>query len=156
MKLYSDAFKDGQPIPRKYTCDGADISPPLQWGEVPDGARSFALICDDPDAPSGTWVHWVLYNLPSNMRELPEDLDKREALPNGARQGLTDFQRTGYGGPCPPPGDPHHYYFKLYALNEEIAAGPNPTKRDLLEMMEGHVLEMTSLMGMYRRHQDIV
>jgi Raf kinase inhibitor-like YbhB/YbcL family protein len=153
MKLRSDAFNDGAPIPTKYTCDGVDVSPPLCWSGAPAGTKCFALICDDPDAPRGTWVHWVLYNLPAATTELPEGFSREDVLPNGVRQGLTDFKRTGYGGPCPPPGSPHHYYFKLYALDAELALKARPSKADLVAAMKGHVLAETSLMGMYQRHR---
>jgi Raf kinase inhibitor-like YbhB/YbcL family protein len=151
MKLTSDAFADGQPIPKKYTCDGADVSPALQWSGAPAGTKSFALICDDPDAPMGTWVHWVLYGLPAATDRLPEKTPADDTLPNGARQGLSDFKRTGYGGPCPPPGKPHHYHFKLYALSIEITLKPRATKQDLLKAMKGHILAEAWLTGVYQR-----
>jgi Raf kinase inhibitor-like YbhB/YbcL family protein len=151
MKLTSDGFADGQPIPKKYTCDGADVSPALQWSGAPAGTKSFALICDDPDAPMGTWVHWVIYGLPAALDRLPEKTPTDETLPNGARQGLTDFKRTGYGGPCPPPGKPHHYHFKLYALDIEVALKPRATKQDLLKAMKGHILAEAWLTGIYQR-----
>ena len=151
MKLTSTAFDEGQPIPRKYTCDDADVSPPLAWSAAPAGTRSFALICDDPDAPVGTWVHWVVWGISAASTELPEMVAATEALPGGARQGLNDFRRVGYGGPCPPPGRPHRYFFKLYALDAELALGPRATKRDLLQAMAGHVLAEAQLMGTYQR-----
>ena len=153
MKLASPAFNDGQPIPIEYTCDGADISPPLQWSDTPAGTKSLALICDDPDAPMGTWVHWVLYGLPSKTSELPEKLPAVDTLPDGARQGITDFKRTGYGGPCPPPGKRHRYYFKLYALDTELVLKPRATKAALLKAMESHVLAEASLMGTCQRRR---
>jgi hypothetical protein len=151
MKLTSMAFADGQPIPMKYTCDGVDVSPPLQWSEISPGAKSYALICDDPDAPVGTWVHWVIYGLPATTRELPEMVATTDVLPDGATQGLNDFHRVGYGGPCPPPGKPHRYFFKLYALDTELAMRPRATKQDLLRAMAGHVLAEAQLMGTYQR-----
>ncbi|HUJ43073.1 MAG TPA: YbhB/YbcL family Raf kinase inhibitor-like protein [Opitutaceae bacterium] len=151
MKLTSTGFADGQPIPMQYTCDGADVSPPLQWSELVPGTRSFALICDDPDAPVGTWVHWVVYGLPGTARELPEMVAATETLPNGAKQGLNDFRRVGYGGPCPPPGPPHRYFFKLYALDTELALKARATKQDLLRAMTGHILAEAQLMGTYQR-----
>lgn len=153
MKLRSDAFNDGAPIPTKYTCDGVDVSPPLRWSGAPAGTKCFALICDDPDAPRGTWVHWVLYNLPAPITELPEGFSREAVLPNGARQGLTDFKRTGYGGPCPPPGSPHRYHFKLYALDMELKLKPRSSKADLLAAIDGHVLAEASLTGVYQRHR---
>ena len=107
IQLTSTAFPEGKPIPEKYTCDGADVSPPLKWANVPDGTKSIALISDDPDAPVGTWVHWVIYNIPPEATELAEGIPKSEVLTNGATQGMTDFKRIGYGGPCPPRGGPH-------------------------------------------------
>jgi len=151
MKLTSDAIGDGQPIPRKYTCDGADVSPPLQWSDAPAGTKSFALIREDPDAPGGAWVHWVLYGLPSATSRLPEKIPSDDTLPSGARQGITDFKRTGYGGPCPPPGKPHHYHFKLSALDIELKLKPRATKQDLLKAMKGHVLAEAWLTGVYQR-----
>src|SRR2546422_11162709 len=110
IKLTSPALSEGGPIPTKHTCDGDDVSPALMWNGVPEGTKSFALICDDPDAPVGTWVHWVLYSLPATVNELPEKLPTTETLANGARQGVNDFKRVGYGGPCPPPGPAHRYF----------------------------------------------
>jgi Raf kinase inhibitor-like YbhB/YbcL family protein len=153
MQLTSTAFLTGKPIQGKYTCDGPDVSPLLQWSEPPAGTKSFALICDDPDAPMGIWVHWVIYGLHAAMRELPEKVATTEVLPNGAKQGLNDFRRVGYGGPCPPPGGPHRYFFKLYALDTELPLTPRATKRDLLRAMSDHILAEAQLMGTYRRAQ---
>ena len=151
IKLTSPALSEGGPIPTKHTCDGDDVSPALKWTGVPEGAKSFALICDDPDAPVGTWVHWVLYSLPATVNELPEKLPTTETLANGARQGVNDFKRVGYGGPCPPPGPAHRYFFKLYALDNEPSLKPKATKNDLLRAMQGHILAEGQLMGTYRR-----
>lgn len=150
IKIKSSAFEDGGLIPAKYTCDGADVSPPLQWDVVPEGTKSIALICDDPDAPMGTWVHWVLFNLPSEANELAENIPAEEALPNGARQGVSDFGRIGYGGPCPPSGT-HRYFFKIYALNAEVGLQAGINKRQLLKAMEGHILGQGQLVGKYKR-----
>ncbi|UCG48528.1 MAG: YbhB/YbcL family Raf kinase inhibitor-like protein [Phycisphaerales bacterium] len=150
IKLTSSAFEDGGMIPSKYTCDGDDVSPPLKWDNVPEEARSIALICDDPDAPMGTWVHWVLFNLPAEARELSENVPSDDTLANGARQGLTDFGRVGYGGPCPP-GGTHRYFFKIYALDVEIELSSKARKRDLLSAMEGHILAQGQLVGKYKR-----
>ncbi|MDO9579625.1 MAG: YbhB/YbcL family Raf kinase inhibitor-like protein [Bacteroidales bacterium] len=150
MEIRSSAFNEGAIIPRKYTCDNIDISPPLEWLQVPDGTKTFALICDDPDAPMGTWVHWVLFNLPENVLELPENVLKMEVLKNGARQGKNDFGRIGYGGPCPPSGT-HRYYFKIYALDKKLDSKPGITKKELLKTMEGHMLAEGQLMGRYKR-----
>jgi Raf kinase inhibitor-like YbhB/YbcL family protein len=150
MEIKSSVFKEGMVIPTKYTCDNIDVSPPLEWSMVPSGTKTFALICDDPDAPGKTWVHWVVFNIPGNLRELPENVPKTETLNNGARQGKTDFGSIGYGGPCPP-GGTHRYYFKIYALDKEIDSKPAITKKELLIAMEGHILEEGQLMGRYKR-----
>jgi hypothetical protein len=151
MQITSSAFTEGQPIPKKNTCEGADVSPPLAWTNVPEGAKSLALICDDPDAPMGTWVHWVLYNLPPDTRTLGENVPKKPALDNGAMQGTSDFRRPGYGGPCPPPGKPHRYFFKLYALDTVLALKDGAAKKDVEKAMQGHVLAEGQLMGTYKR-----
>jgi len=152
--LTSTAFKDGATIPGKHTCDGVDVSPPLAWSGTPAGTRSVALIADDPDAPGGTWVHWVLYNLPAEVSELPENIAKVESLDlGGARQGRTDFRRPGYGGPCPPPGPAHRYFFKLYALDTRLELKAGAQKKDVEEAMEGHVLGSAQLMGTYARQK---
>jgi hypothetical protein len=150
IKITSSAFKDGDMIPAKYTCDEDDISPPLKWDTVPDGTRSIALINDDPDAPMGTWVHWVLYNLPPDKRELPENFPDDETLPDGTKQGVTDFGKTGYGGPCPPSGT-HRYYFKIYALDSMIDSTTLLDKKALVEKMQGHILAQGQLMSKYKR-----
>jgi len=150
IKVTSTAFDDGGLIPPKYTCDGADISPPLQWEAVPEGAKSIALICDDPDAPVGTWVHWVLFNLPAETRELAENIPPDRTLPNGAKQGTSDFGRIGYGGPCPPSGT-HRYFFKIYALDTQIDLADGADKSQLLRAMEAHILAQGQLIGKYKR-----
>jgi len=151
--LTSSAFTEGAPIPAKHTCDGADVSPPLAWSGAPSGAAAFALIMDDPDAPAGTWVHWVLYDLPARSSALAENVAKTEALKDGAVQGRNDFPRTGYGGPCPPPGKAHRYFFKLYALDAPLGLKPGATKRDVERAMQGHVLATAQLMGTYARRK---
>jgi Raf kinase inhibitor-like YbhB/YbcL family protein len=150
IKITSSAFAEGGMIPTKYTCDGEDVSPPLQWGEVPEGTKTIALINDDPDAPMGTWVHWVLFNLPADVKELTENIPPDKTLPNGAKQGITDFRRIGYGGPCPP-GGTHRYFFKLYALDTEIDLEAGADKEQLLKAMEGHILGKGQLIGKYTR-----
>jgi Raf kinase inhibitor-like YbhB/YbcL family protein len=150
IKVTSSAFTEGGLIPSKYTCDGSDISPPLQWEAVPDGTKSLALISDDPDAPVGTWVHWVLFNLPADCKGLEENIPPDKTLPNGARQGLTDFGRIGYGGPCPPSGT-HRYFFKIYALDTKLDLAAGVKKRELLKAMEGHILGQGQLIGKYKR-----
>jgi Raf kinase inhibitor-like YbhB/YbcL family protein len=151
MEIKSSAFKNGAVMPSKYTCDNIDISPPLEWSQVPDGTKTFALICDDPDAPMGTWVHWVLFNIPGNVTELHENIPKVEVLQNGTRQGKSDFGKIGYGGPCPPRGT-HRYYFRIYALDKELDTKPGITRKELLKAMEGHILAEGQLMGRYQRH----
>ncbi len=149
--LKSSAFTAEDSIPKKHTCDGPDLSPALAWGQPPAGTQSLGLIMDDPDAPVGTWVHWVLYDLPATARELPEGVPKQEELSNGVRQGRNDFRRIGYGGPCPPPGGPHRYFFKLYALDTKTNLKPGATKAELEKAMQGHILGKTELMGRYKR-----
>jgi Raf kinase inhibitor-like YbhB/YbcL family protein len=151
IQIASSAFTEGQTIPKKHTCEGADVSPPLEWTGVPGGAKSLALICDDPDAPMGTWVHWVLFNLPPDATALDENVPKKTNLENGARQGTSDFRRPGYGGPCPPPGKPHRYFFKIYALDTMLDLKAGAPKRDLEKAMQGHVLAQGQLMGTYKR-----
>ncbi|MGH7968636.1 MAG: YbhB/YbcL family Raf kinase inhibitor-like protein [Limisphaerales bacterium] len=151
MQVTSTAFKEGEPIPAKYTCDEKDLSPPLSWMGVPQGAKSLALIVDDPDAPVGTWVHWVLFDAPPETKELPQDLPKSQYLPGGAKQGLNDFKRLGYGGPCPPAGKPHRYFFKLYALDAVLGLKPGAAKQEVERSMSGHIIGEGHLMGTYKR-----
>jgi Raf kinase inhibitor-like YbhB/YbcL family protein len=151
MELSSSAFTEGGTIPAKYTCDDKNVSPPLKWSGIPADAKAFALIADDPDAPVGTWVHWVLYDLPATATELAEDIPKSQYVAAGARQGLNDFRHLGYGGPCPPPGKPHRYFFKLYALDAALDLKPGATKKDLERAMDKHVLAHAQLMGTYKR-----
>jgi len=150
IKLTSSAFKEGAMIPAQYTCDGKDISPPLNWSAVPEGTQSFALICDDPDAPIGTWVLWVVYNIPDKVTALPENVPPHKSVMGNILQGMTDFRRIGYGGPCPPRGT-HRYYFKIYALDTMLNLPAGATKRELLRAMEGHILVEGQLMGRYGR-----
>lgn len=148
--ITSPAFGEGQPIPPMYTCDGRDISPPLAWTNPPAGTMSLALISDDPDAPGTPWVHWVVYNISPSVAQLPEVVPPDEELPNGMRQGMTDFGRVGYGGPCPPSGT-HRYFFTLYALDATLSLAPGATKRQLEQAMHAHVLAQAQVMGTYRR-----
>jgi len=150
MKITSSSFKEGEMIPSKYTCDGENISPQLSWTGSPENTKSFALISDDPDAPAGDWVHWVIYNIPSSVSELAENILKDKALDNGTKQGLNDFRKIGYDGPCPP-GGTHRYYFKLYALDILRDNDAGLTKKELLKAMEGHILSEARLMGKYKR-----
>jgi len=150
LKLTSTAFKEGELIPKPYTCEGRNVSPPLVWAAPPEGSKTLALICDDPDAPMGTWVHWVLYNLPANTRELPENIAPQRTLGFGEQQGNNSWGKIGYGGPCPPSGT-HRYYFKLYALDATLALQPGASKDDLEKAMRGHILAQGQLMGRYAK-----
>jgi Raf kinase inhibitor-like YbhB/YbcL family protein len=151
LPIASTAFSEGQPIPQKYTCQGEDLSPPLKWTNAPANTKSFALITDDPDAPMGIWVHWVLYDLSPTTTALAEDVAKTQYIAGNAKQGINDFHRLGYGGPCPPPGKPHRYFFKLYALDRVLDLKPGATKKDVEAAMKGHVLAEGQLMGTYQR-----
>jgi Raf kinase inhibitor-like YbhB/YbcL family protein len=151
MQLTSPAFSEGSAIPAKHTCDGTNLSPALKWSGVPAGTKSLALIADDPDAPAGTWVHWVLYDLPGGTAELAEGQPKSQYLPGGAKQGLNSFKKLGYDGPCPPPGKPHRYFFKLYALDSVLDLKPGASKKDVEHAMEKHILAQGQLMGTYKR-----
>jgi Raf kinase inhibitor-like YbhB/YbcL family protein len=151
FSLKSTAFSNGGEIAKKYTCDGADLSPALSWDDVPAGAQSLELIADDPDAPVGTWTHWILWNISAKTTELPEGVPRTEALDNGARQGRNDFKRIGYGGPCPPAGKPHRYFFKLYALNARLDVKAGAGRGELEAGMKGHVLSRAEFMGTYKR-----
>lgn len=150
ITVTSSAFTEGSMIPLKYTCDGEDVSPPLSFNGVPPEAKSLALISDDPDAPMGTWVHWVLYNLPPGTKSLPENIPGAEILKDGSRHGVTDFGRFGYGGPCPP-GGTHRYFFKVYALDKMLALSGRTSKKDVETAMKGHILAEGQLMGKYKR-----
>lgn len=150
FELTSTAFSHKGSIPTKYTCDGKDISLPLKWRDPPPGTKSFALIADDPDAPVGTWVHWVLYNLPAETRALPEAVPPEAELPDGSRHGKNSWGRKSYGGPCPPSGT-HRYFFKLYALDTVLDLAAGASKRKLLKAMKGHILAQTELIGKYSR-----
>jgi Raf kinase inhibitor-like YbhB/YbcL family protein len=150
IKIESSAFKDGEMIPSKYTCDGENISPQLKWSNFPAETKCFALICDDPDAPIGDWVHWIMFNIPPNVVELKENVPDEKTLPNKAIHGMNDFRKFGYGGPCPPSGT-HRYYFKIYALDEMLKLQAGATKKQLLEAMKGHTLAQGSLMVKYSR-----
>jgi Raf kinase inhibitor-like YbhB/YbcL family protein len=145
IQLISSAFNEGGNIPDRFTCDGANVSPPLAWSGAPNGTESLAIIADDPDAPVGTWVHWVLYNIPAGQTSLAE----------GAQgvgvQGTNDFRKPGYGGPCPPRGKPHRYFFKVYALDAPVSLKPGGTKADLEKAMQGRILAQGQLMGKYGR-----
>jgi Raf kinase inhibitor-like YbhB/YbcL family protein len=151
LNLTSSAFSDGSPIPVEHTGDGANTSPPLQWSDPPAGTQSFALVCDDPDAPRGTFTHWVLFNLPQSSRDLRPGISPDFTLADGSRQGLNDFGHVGYGGPAPPPGPAHRYFFKLYALDGMLALPAGATKAQLLDAMRGKQLAEGRLVGVYGR-----
>ena len=151
MKITSTAFTEGSTIPKTFTGDGEDHSPPLKWTDVPDRTKSFALICDDPDAPMGTWVHWVIFNLPGDQRELNEGIPPESKLASGAKQGKNDFKKIGYGGPAPPRGKPHRYFFKLYALDAMLELNEGASKKEVEKAMNGHMVASGQLMGQYGR-----
>jgi Raf kinase inhibitor-like YbhB/YbcL family protein len=150
MVIVSPSIKSGEMIPSVHTCDGEDTSPALQWSDPPAGTKSFALISDDPDAPGGNWVHWVIWNIPAAARALPENLPKKGALPDGTRQGTNDFGRIGYGGPCPPSGT-HRYYFHLYALDAAVEVPEASGKAQLERAIKPHILSEAELMAKYQR-----
>ena len=150
IELTSSAFEHEGMIPVKYTCDGEDMSPPLSWSGIPEEVETIALIADDPDAPGKTWVHWVLFNLPADMTSMDENMSTEATLKNGALQGITDFGRHGYGGPCPP-GGTHRYFFKIYALDTTLNLDSTARKSDVVKAMDGHILAKGELMGRYQR-----
>lgn len=151
FELRSPAFSSGGAIPVKHTWHGPDVSPSLQWSDPPAKTTSFALIVDDSDAPAGTWVHWVLHGLPGTLRELPEGVPSKDTLPGIGIQGMNDFGKVSYDGPCPPRGPAHRYVFTLYALDTDLTLPPRKTKAELLKAMEGHVLGQAELKGRYKR-----
>jgi Raf kinase inhibitor-like YbhB/YbcL family protein len=152
IQVLSTAFREGEMIPIQYTCDGINVSPPLRWGGIPKDTRSLALICEDPDAPSGVFIHWVLFNLPPIVSNLSEAVPATETLEeSGALQGRNGFGEIRYGGPCPPPGKPHRYFFRLYALDSKLEIPPGSTRQELGRAMEGHTLVEGHLMGTYQR-----
>ena len=151
MRIRCGDFQANGEIPPKFTCQGEDVSPALSWDGLPAGAASLALLCEDPDAPGGLWVHWVAYDLPAGLDGLPEAVPKRPDVPGGGRQGVNDFGRVGYGGPCPPFGPAHRYYFRLYALDRKLGLPASASRADVVRAMEGHVLGQAELMGRYQR-----
>ncbi len=153
MEIRSPAFRNGERIPKKYTCSGEDVSPPLEWSGAPEGTRSFVIIVDDPDAPGGTFNHWVIYDIPAQRNSLPENLGRVRQLPDGTKQGTNDFGRTGWSGPCPPVGHgTHRYIFKLKALSvENIGLKPDASKSDVIKAIEGKVLAEAEFYGTYSR-----
>ncbi len=151
LMLTSSAFGAGAAIPQQFTCKGADLSPALEWGGSTVKAASFAMIMDDPDAPAGTWVHWVLWNVPAATHSLPQGVPKREQLDDGARQGKNSFGRIGYNGPCPPAGQTHRYYFRLYALDTKLSLAAGASRDQLDAAMKGHVLAQAEYMGTFHK-----
>lgn len=151
LTISSPSFSNGGDIPKKFTCDGADVSPQLTWSEPPAGTATFALLVDDPDAPVGNWNHWTAWNLPASARGLAEGTSQAAALPDGTQQGMNDFRKTGYNGPCPPPGKPHRYYFKLFALDTRLELASKASKKELEAAMKGHMLAHGEWMGRYGR-----
>jgi Raf kinase inhibitor-like YbhB/YbcL family protein len=150
LKLTSTAFEDGKPIPYLYTCEGDDMSPPLQWSGAPVTTRTYAMVCEDPDAPRGTWIHWVLYNISGDAVELIKAVPTLPQLPSGARHGRNTAGDMAYAGPCPPPGKPHRYFFRLYALDISLNLPPGATKAELEQAMAQHIVAQGSLMGTYQ------
>lgn len=151
FSISSTGFENGGNIPRKFTCDGADVSPELAWSDPPPGTQSFTLIADDPDAPVGTWTHWVLFNLAAATTSLVEGVSKIDELPGGERQGRNDFRKIGYNGPCPPPGKPHRYFFKVYALKEKLDLKPGASRQEVEQAMRSLVLGQAEWVGKYSR-----
>lgn len=151
LTISSSAFSSGGTMPKKFTCDGPDVSPPLTWTEPPAATKSFALLVDDPDAPVGNWSHWAMWNLPASSRGLPEAVSKEVSLPDGTEQGKNDFGKTGYNGPCPPPGKLHRYYFKLFALDTRLDLKAGSRKKELETAMKGHIVAQSEWMGTYGR-----
>ncbi len=152
FKIFSTAFKEGEMIPDKYTCDGINISPPLNWSNPPAGTKTFTLINDDPDAPIGDWVHWIVFNIPTDVRELKEEASSKHLLPKGSLEGMNDFRKNNYGGPCPPLGT-HRYFFKLFALDIVLPLKESAVKKQLLDSMKGHILAEATLIGKYKRQK---
>jgi len=157
FELKSPAFKNNERIPRKHTGEGEDASPALAWSNAPAGTKSFALIMDDPDAPVGLWIHWVLYDLPATLTSLPEGVTKKESLPDSSKHGRAwgvkdaEFNRVGYYGPLPPPGKPHRYFFKLYALDQVLGLPSQATNTQVIKAMTGHILAEAQIIGIYER-----
>lgn len=150
IKITSTVFNEGEDIPDMYSCNGVNISPPLNWDVIPEDTESIAIICEDPDASGDPWTHWIIFNLPADTRNLPEHVMGREELENGAMQGLNDFGSVGYGGPCPPSGT-HRYLFKIYALDRKLDLPPLIGRGEFLKAIEGHVIDQGELMGVFTR-----
>lgn len=151
FKLTSSAFATGTEIPRQYTCKGEDVSPVFEWSGAPQNTATFAIIMDDPDAPGGTWVHWVMWNIPGTAQSLPEGIARHEQLDDGGRQGRNSFRKVGYNGPCPPPGQTHRYFFRIYALDQKLDLPAGATRSQLDDAMKGHLLAEAEYMGTFHR-----
>ncbi len=151
LNLKSKAFDNKEYIPQKYTCEGENVSPPLQWTDVPSKVKSFVLICDDPDAPMGVWVHWVIFNIPANITNLEEGVLPENSASEGIICGINDFGNIGYGGPCPPSGLAHRYFFKLYALDSLLSLKEGILKQQVLSAMDGHIIAQAELIGLFSR-----
>ncbi len=151
FSIFSPVFSPGQPIPARFTCKGLNFSPALSWSNPPRGTKSFALICEDPDAPRGVFVHWVLYNIPSSVTEIPEGVSQTQQVPGIGTHGVNDFQHSGYDGPCPPPGNPHRYFFTLYALNLDAIIPQGWRSNQLQSRIKPHILATTQIMGTFQR-----
>ena len=147
LDVSSNAFSEGQSIPEKYTCDGQDVSPPIKWSGAPTNTKTIAIICEDPDAPSGTFTHWVLYDVPGTRKELAEGSS------DDGKEGVNGFGKNGYGGPCPPPGRPHRYFFHVYALDTTSLGDAGRSKEEVTAAMQGHILAQGQLMGTYKRNK---
>lgn len=148
--LIKSVFESQHPIPAKYTCDGENLSPPLRFLQVPEEAKSLALVVDDPDAPHGTFDHWIIWNLPPNLKELSEGAKELKSLSPAPKQGVNGYRKFDYHGPCPPPGKVHHYHFKLYALNKELSLSEGSSKNDVEKAMQGHIIDQAELVGTYQ------
>jgi hypothetical protein len=151
MDLTSTSFAEGDAIPKKHTCDAEDVSPELSWSGVPEGAKSLVMICDDPDAPVGTWVHWVMFGISPDANGLPEGVPDGESVLGGATHGRNDFGNLGYGGPCPPPGPAHRYFYKIFAVDIEPVLSAGGSKADVMQAIDGHIVAEGQLMGRYGR-----
>jgi Raf kinase inhibitor-like YbhB/YbcL family protein len=151
LHVVSGAIQQDGTIPTQFTCDGANVSPALKWSNPPVSTRSVAVIVDDPDAPNGTFTHWIVYNIPPTIHRLPENVLPLATLPSGSKQGQNDFEHTGYGGPCPPPGSPHHYHFHVYALDTTLQLPDNPIRGDIDSNMQGHIIAQGELVATYGR-----
>ena len=151
LELESPAFNKGEYIPSRFSYGSLNHSPPLVWRDVPSGTRSFLIICEDPDAPRGTWLHWLIFNIPPDKRSLEENIPPQPVLPDGSIQIRNDFGKFGYGGPYPPPGKPHRYFFRIFALDTRLNLSPRVTKKEVMRAIKGHILGRAEIYGLYQR-----